>query len=243
MIDGYHFEEVLDPFYPGVVFTLDVPDIDRAQYFAEWVATNDLPDFTFILLPVNHTCCGGDPDHVSPKSMVADNDEATGLVIDAISKSANWEETVIFIFEDDPQDGGDSVYYHRSPLLVVSPHARRGHVNHVHHATGSIHATMERIIDVSPLTELDAFASPIYGCFTDTPDLTPYDYIARTYPLTVNADEVKPLPMTAAWNAMDFDEPDENVGLGRVLWKMYTGKEPPWPRYRLSRAGTDVDDD
>ncbi len=246
MNQEFIFDTVLQGGYPGVVFNLSVADVEKANYIADWLKTNELPTFTFISMPNNHTCCGGTPDHVSPRSMVADNDLGTGIVIDALSKNPAWHETVVFIFEDDPQDGGDSVAYHRSPLLVVSPWAKRGVVVHDHHATGSIHATLERMLDVTPLTELDALASPIYGCFTDTPNDGPYAKLDRLYPDTLNKDEKAKKwskGIQAAWDAMKFDGPDQNRGLGRLLWLMYKGSPAPWPNWLVGRAGDNVDAD
>lgn len=243
--DSFLMSQVMNLDWPGAVFNLTVRDEDKAKWFEEWIKSHDLPTFSFFVLPVNHTCCGGEPDHESPRSMVADNDVATGRIVEAISKSKQWETTVIFIFEDDPQDGGDSIAYHRSPLVVVSPWAKRGFVNHDHHATGSIHATMERVLDVTPLTELDGYASPIYGCFTNDADATVYQHAERLYPTTLNSQEIKKPKkhIKKAWDAMRFDAPDQNRGLGRLLWEMYKGTPAPWPDYRLTRAGRGVDED
>ena len=246
MNQEYLFENILQADYPGVVFNLGVKDEDRANFLVDWFKTHDLPTFMFILLPDNHTCCGGTPDHVSPRSMIADNDLATGIVIDALSKHPAWHETVAFIFEDDPQDGGDSVAYHRSPLIVVSPWVKHGTVVHDHHATGSIHATLERMLDVTPLTELDALASPIYGCFTDKPDDGPFTKLDRLYPDTLNKDEKGKIwskGIQDAWDTMKFDAPDQNRGLGRLLWLMYKGTPAPWPNWLVGHAGADVDAD
>lgn len=240
------FDEVAHPDFPGVMFNLGVHDEEKADFVVQWIAANPLPTFTFILLPNNHTCCGGTPDKPSPRSMVADNDVATGKVVEALSKSPDWHETVVFIFEDDPQDGGDSVAYHRSPLLVISPWVKRHTVLHTHHATGSIHATMERMLDITPLTELDGFASPIYGCFTDKADDGLYTHRDRLYPETLNKDEKGKKWTTKikqAWNEMKFDKPDQNRGLGRVLWQMYKGTPAPWPNWLMSRLGEEVDAD
>ena len=246
MNQEFIFGTVLQGEYPGIVFNLSVKDEEKANYIVEWLKSHDLPTFTFILLPNNHTCCGGTPDKPSPRSMVADNDLATGIVVEALSKNPAWHETVAFIFEDDPQDGGDSVAYHRSPLVVVSPWVKHGKVNHDHHATGSIHATLERILEMTPLTELDALASPIYGCFTDKADDGPFQHLDRLYPEITNEKEKGKKWSKAienAWKDMKFDAPDQNRGLGRLLWQMYKGTPAPWPNWHLSRAGDDVDAD
>ncbi len=246
MADAYSLTNVLQAEYPGVVFALGVEDVQKAKWFAQHIQGKDLPNFAVISVPANHTCCGGDPDHASPKSMVADNDEATGLIIEALSLHKDWTSTVVFIFEDDPQDGGDSVEYHRSPLLVVSPWVKRGTLNKTHHAIGGVHATMQRALDVSPLTELDALASPIYGCFADKPDTTPYQHAPRLYPTTANKDEKKKKwtkAMHKQWLRIGPKSFDDAPGLGRLLWEMYQGTPAPWPMTRYSPFEAEDDDD
>lgn len=246
MTDTWAKVNILQTKYPGMIFNLGVLDIDKATWFTDHIKAIDLPHFAVISVPNNHTCCGGDPNHLSPKSMVADNDEATGVVIEALTHHKDWKSTVVFILEDDPQDGGDSVAYHRSPMIVVSPWAQHGHVNHVHHAIGAMHATMEQILDVTPLTELDALAGPIYGCFATTPDPTPYSHIARIYPPTQNKDEVKKKwtkAMTRQWRDYGPNVIDGKPGLGRLLWHMYKGSPAPWPEQRFDPPGREDDDD
>ena len=237
MWDAYSLTQVLHQEYPGLVFSMSVPDIDKAKWFAQEIKGKDLPNFAVLSVPANHTCCGGDPQWPSPKSMVADNDEATGVIIEALSLHKDWTSTVVFIFEDDPQDGGDSVAYHRSPLIVVSPWAKRGHLNKTHHAIGAIHATMERALDITPLTELDALAAPIYGCFAGKPDTTAYQHVPRLYPNTLNKDEKNKKwtkKIAAQWAQIGPKTFDDAPGLGRLLWEMYTGKVAPWPLLRYS---------
>ncbi|MBM4342163.1 MAG: hypothetical protein FJ100_02165 [Deltaproteobacteria bacterium] len=246
MADAFSLTNILQSGYPGLVFALGVPDIDKATWFAEHIKGKDLPHFAVISVPANHTCCGGDPEHVSPKSMIADNDEATGVIIEALSLHKDWTSTVVFIFEDDPQDGGDSVEYHRSPLIVVSPWVKRGTLNKTHHAIGSIHATMRRALDVLPLTELDALASPIYGCFGDKPDATPYQHVPRLYPTTANKDEKKKKwtkAMHKQWLRIGPKSFDDAPGLGRLLWEMYKGTPAPWPWTRYSPFEAEDDDE
>ncbi len=246
MVDAFSLTKIMQLQWPGLAFNLTVLDIAKATWFQEHIKSIDLPNFMVMVLPVNHTCCGGDPAHLSPKSMVADNDEATGLVIEALTQHKDWGSTVVFVFEDDPQDGGDSVEYHRSPLLVISPWAKRGHLEHTHHATGAIHATMERILDVSPLTELDAMAAPVYGCFTNQADASGYQHIARLYPPTLNKDEPKKKwnkSLQRQWRDYGPHDIDGKPGLGRLLWQQYQGSPAPWPVQRYAPEGREDTDD
>lgn len=246
MIDAWTVANVMELDYPGLVFNMGVADIDKAKWYANHIKDIDLPSYSFLSVPNNHTCCGNQPDHASPKSMIADNDEATGVIVEALSKHKDWGSTVIFIFEDDPQDGGDSIEYHRSPLLVVSPWAKRGQLLQTHHAMGAIHATMERALGATPLTEFDALASPIYGCFQGTSNATPYQHLARIYPAVVNKDEPKKKwtkALQRQWQPVGEKAMDEHRGLGRLLWQMYKGTLAPWPEQRFSPDGVDLDDD
>ncbi len=246
MIDAWTVTNVMQGEYPGLVFNMGVKDKEKASWYAKHIQGIDLPSYTFLSVPNNHTCCGNDPNYPSPKSMIADNDEATGLIVEALTKHKDWPSTVIFIFEDDSQDGGDSVEYHRSPLVVVSPFAKRGHLLHTQHAIGAIHATMERALGVTPLTEFDALASPIYGCFQAKADASSYQHVPRLYPEVANKDEPKKKwnkSLERQWQPVGPKSMDEHRGIGRLLWHMYKGSPAPWPQQRYTPEGLDLDDD
>jgi YVTN family beta-propeller protein len=246
MTDAWSMANILHPDFPGLIYNMSIHDVDKAKWFAKHIQSEPLPNFAVLLIPNNHTCCGSDPESPSPKSQVADNDEATGLIIEALSKHEDWASTVVFILEDDPQDGGDSVEYHRSPLVVVSPWVQRGQLVHDHHATAALHATMERALGVTPLTELDALASPIYGCFADKPNLTPFQHVGRLYPETLNKQEGKKKgwkQLERQWRGIGAHSLDEAPGLGRLLWQQYRGHEAPWPRVQFGPGSKAVDDD
>ncbi len=213
--------------YPGVFYNTDIKDEVKAEYVVSQIeafdAEGEMPSFIYLLLPNDHTN-GTEPGALSPESMVSDNDYAVGLVVDAISKSQFWPSTVIFILEDDPQTGADHIDAHRSPAIVVSPWAKRNYVSSVLYSIPSIHRSIELILGMPPLTQYDAWATPMYDCFTATPDYTPYDVIPRQIPDTYNT--------LATYGAeessrMDFSGPDRNPGLGALLWRYRKGTEPP----------------
>jgi hypothetical protein len=113
------------------------PDTEKALWMTEHIQRDcGLRSFTYVVMPNDHTV-GLDPGARTPEDMIADNDQAIGIVADAVSHSTYWPSTVIFVIEDDPQDGGDHVDNHRSPLIVISPWARRG-VSSVHYSEASI---------------------------------------------------------------------------------------------------------
>jgi hypothetical protein len=169
----------------------------------------------------------------TPRAHVADNDLAVGRLVEAVSQSKFWPKTCIFIVEDDPQDGWDHVDGHRSVAFVLSPYTRRGKtISHFYNQTSVFH-TMERILGVGPLTQLDALAPVMDDCFAAQPDLTPY----RVRPVTVALDELNPpkdkLKGKAAYwaeksMALNFSKPDlaDEDDLNRILWFAAKGEEP-----------------
>lgn len=197
----------------GTIINYDVRDVEKAQYVADEIASGELADFTYLLLPNDHGQ-GVAPGVPTPQSMTADTDAAVGIVVDAISHSPFWESTVVIVLQDDPQGSDDHIDESRSPLLVVSPWVRRGYASHAHYSFSSVFATIERLLGVPPLGRPDASAAPMMDMFTDVPDLEPYEAIPREYPEEVgHVGE----PGIAATRCMDFRGPDRNPGLGIVV--------------------------
>lgn len=106
---------------------------------------------------------------------MADNDQGLGQIVDAVSHSSFWPTTAIFVEEDDTQGGPDHVEGHRGPLLVISPYAKHGgYVDSHRYTQDSVLRTIELMLDLPPMNQLDANAEPLSTAFTSTPDLTPY---------------------------------------------------------------------
>jgi YVTN family beta-propeller protein len=183
---------ILDPHYPS--FNLGIPDQYRADYyiagFNAQVAANAVPDFTIIWLPDDHTdgITTGEP---LPANFEADNDLALGRIIEAISHSAVWPSTAIFVEEDDAQNGVDHVDGHRQPVYVVSPYTVPpqapgvGQVIHTLYTQENINRTIENILGLHPLTQFDLVASPMFDVFQNTPDTTPFTHVAATTALNI----------------------------------------------------------
>ncbi len=221
--------------YPGTFFNNDVLDTAKARAFLDTALGSnlwghnpggdcDLPPFTYILLPNDHTQ-GGAQGRPTPISHYQDNDEATGLLIDAISHSTAWPETLVVVIEDDPAQGGDHVDNHRSLALLASPWVRRGGVSHVLYNTSALHRTIELILGVPPHNAVVAAGAPMYDAFTGTPDYTPFDYQPRLECATTNGGGMW-ADLTAG---MDLSQPDNAPGLDRLVWRMlHAGHEPPW---------------
>ena len=117
-----------DPRYPD--FNLNFPDQLRAdeflnefeQFVAKRTAGNDaMPQFILLRLPNDHTSATK-PGIATPAAAIADNDLALGRVVDAVSHSPYWQDTAIFVLEDDAQNGADHIDAHRS--IADSPYNR-----------------------------------------------------------------------------------------------------------------------
>ncbi len=130
------------------------------------------PNFSMLKLSSNHTN-GLSADYPTPQFYVAENDYAVGRLVEAVSNSPYWKDTAIFIVEDDAQDGPDHVDCHRAPALVISAYNRPGALVHEFHTTVSLIRTMEILLGMQPMNQLDATAAPI-DIFQDKPDLRPF---------------------------------------------------------------------
>ena len=216
-----------DTSYPGVFFDLNRPDVNKIQYVIDTITDPGfaVEPFSYIGLPNDHTY-GTTPGKLTPQSMVADNDEATGRFVDALSHSPLWATSLVIVIEDDPQDGGDHVEPHRSPCVVMSPWVKRGNVDSANRDVPSLYRTIEGVLGVGPMNQFDGHGAAMYEVFTTTPDYTPYTFIPRKVPVKMNAVDA---PMAGESSAIDFSKPDQ-APLGRILWKAThgTAAEPPW---------------
>jgi YVTN family beta-propeller protein len=237
------------PSYPG--WDLDITDGKRVDAwlteFRQFEANGALPQLNVIRLPNDHTA-GTRPGAPTPRAMVADNDIALGRIVETISNSEYWKDSVIIAVEDDAQSGPDHVDSHRSVLLVASPFAKRGFVDHTMYSTSSVLRTIELILGLEPMSQYDAAAAPLYNAFTGTPNLAAYQRLTPRVP----ADE-KNLPASfgaAASLAMDFSVEDRapELLLNDIIWRSIRGTSSPMPPPRRSAiirpsSGADDDDD
>ena len=184
--------------FPGFGFNLGVKDTDREafweQQFAADVRNGTFPALEVIYLPTDHTSLGAASlGNANPAAEVADNDLATGRIVQALSNSPYWSSTAVFLTEDDPQSGIDHVDVHRTIGLVASPFVRHGLQSTRHFDQAGMLRTMEQILGLPPMTEFDAVAQPMTDLFQSTP--VPDDHFAAQTPF------VQPLP-TATASAM-----------------------------------------
>ncbi|HEU0185936.1 MAG TPA: bifunctional YncE family protein/alkaline phosphatase family protein [Blastocatellia bacterium] len=195
-----------------------------------------MPNLTIMRFPNDHTE-GMRVGHPTPQFFVAENDYAIGKLVEAVSRSPYWRDTAIFILEDDSQDGPDHVDMHRSPAFVVSAYNRPGALIHEYHNTVSLIRTMEILLGLPPMNQLDAAAAPI-DVFRDEADLRPYQAVAPDVAL----DNLIVAPArdarTAYWmkrsqeqNLAKPDQADADT-LNRVIW--FSARGDSYPEHRIA---------
>jgi len=207
-------------------FDLDYPDQRRVdewlREFEQQKAMDTFPQFTYIALPNDHGK-GAGIGVLDPRNFVADNDLATGRIVEAISNSAFWKETVIFLTEDDPQSGADHVDSHRTVGAVIGPYVRRHYVSHTRFDMASMHRTMELILGLPPMSQFDQMAIPMRELFIDTdePDTTPYTALPANFPMqTIRANPNAELSARQNWSRPDR-VPD--AVLNKIVWEYLKG--------------------
>ena len=139
-------------------------------------APKELPQFILLYLPDDHTG-GTRPGKPTPQASVADNDLAVGRVVDAVSHSPYWDDTAIFVIEDDAQNGADHVDAHRSIALEISkysPRAEKPYVDHHFYTTVNMIHTMEALLGLPPMNLFDAHAPLMAPLFAGPERRPPY---------------------------------------------------------------------
>jgi YVTN family beta-propeller protein len=236
-----------------VGWDMDVPDVFRARQFInelkEFEKNGRFPNLVIICLPSDHTS-GTSAGAPTPAAQVADNDLAFGQIVEAISHSPFWKETCVFAIEDDPQAGWDHVSGYRTTAYVVSPYTKRGQVISTQYNHPSMLRTMELILGLPPMNQMDATATPMFDCFTEVADFTPYKALTNNIPL----DQMNPEPKKVS-NALlrrdaivsarlPLDKPDQcsEDQLNRILWRAMKGPEIPYPEWAVQMTEDDDDD-
>jgi len=184
----------------------------------------------------DHTAGTGN-GQTSPRGMVADNDYAVGQVVDAVSHSPYWKNTVICVLEDDAQSGFDHVDCHRSGAYVISPWIERGRVDSHFYNTDSMLRTMELILGLKPLSQYDAVAAPINVFSRSAQNSEPYDAILPSKTI------IGEVNRRTAYRSQDSDRliarfnensaPD--IELNDILWGSIKGTSTPRPVVRGAR--------
>jgi YVTN family beta-propeller protein len=253
IFESYPMVASLKPYLPTdyVGWGMEVPDQFRADFFIrelqEFEAKGEWPNLVFICLPNDHTS-GTGRGSPTPAAHVADNDLAFGRIVEAISHSKFWPETCIVAIEDDPQAGWDHVSGYRTTAYCISPYTKRGAVVNTQYNTTSLIRTIEQILGLPPMNQFDASATPMFDCFNEQPDFTPFSAVASNVAL----DQMNPAPqaindpvlrrdaeVSAKLNFREVDKAPEDV-LNRILWHAMKGTAAPYPEWAITK---DADDD
>jgi hypothetical protein len=232
-----------------VGWDLDVPDVFRAAQFVKalkkFEAADNLPNLTILWLPNDHTS-GTKTNSPTPRAQVADNDLAFGQIVEAVSHSKFWKDTCIFAIEDDPQNGWEHVSGYRTTAYVVSPYTRRGVTVSTQYNHTSLLRTMELMLGLPPMNQFDATATPMFDCFTNSPDFTAYDAVTNNVPLDEmnkppkKTDDAQLRKDAIASAKLPLDKPDqcnEDV-LNRILWRATMGAKP-YPEWAVKVVDAD----
>jgi len=237
-----------------VGWNMNVPDQFRADYFIrelkEYEKKGTFPDLILICLPDDHTS-GTSEGAPTPAATVADNDLAFGRIVEALSRSSFWKDTVVFGIEDDPQNGWDHVSGYRTTAYCLSPYTKRGQVISTPYNTVSILRTIEQILGLPPMNQFDAATDPMFECFQDKPDFTPFQTVPNNIPLDQMNPIVKKIKdktlrqdavVSAGLNFKRVDACPEDV-LNRILWRAMRGTGVPYPEWAVTILPDDDDDD
>jgi YVTN family beta-propeller protein len=218
---------LLCPTYIG--FPSTVSDQYRAdQFLNEFRAFEQngrFPSLSILLLPNDHTA-GTRPGMPTPRAATADGDLALGRIVEAISRSRFWKETLILVMEDDSQMGVDHVDGHRTVAYCASPYTRRGVVVSEPYTHASIVRTIGLVLGFPPLNRFDRSALPLRACFTSQPDLSPFSHRPTNIPLDqmnppASALRGEPRRLAEACDSLDWtdvDRADAEV-VARAVWR------------------------
>ena len=205
---------------------------------------DQLPELMVMALSLDHTE-GIRPGYPKPEAMVADNDLALGRIIEALSKSRFWKNTVIFVTEDDSQAGWDHVSAYRTTGFVISPYSRLQKTVSTNYNQTCIVRSIEQILGIPPMNIIDATALPMFDCFSDRPSA----YTYQAVPNKIRLNQINPGLTTLKGKSLyfakaslrpEFDHVDGGSDdlLNRILWYAAKGNKT----YPAKLTGKDDDD-
>lgn len=145
------------------------------------------------------------------------------------------DSSVIFVTEDDSQDGWDHVSAYRTTAFVISPYSRLYTIIHNNYNQTSIVRTIEQILGIPPMNALDTTATPMYDCFSSHLDTASYHFIPARIPLDEMNKPTTDLQGEASKMALHSDERQfdridgrDDDPLNRIIW-FVTMKNKPYP--------------
>jgi DNA-binding beta-propeller fold protein YncE len=245
-----------DHYCPGFMgYNNSYRDVDREAVwerdFDELLSAGNVPQFNSIRFGNDHTS-GAKIGLPIPEAAVADNDLAVGRFVEHLAKSPIWNECVVFILEDDAQNGADHVDAHRSTAYMAGGMVKRGFVSHTMYSTSGMLRTIELILGLKPMSQYDAAAVPMWQCFMTTAN--PKPFIAKAAQVDIDKKNVAVNRNSKRSQLFDFSHPDaiDDLVFGEIVWQTVRGlgSRMPAPRrgafVRLNtkrEVGEEDDDD
>jgi YVTN family beta-propeller protein len=238
------------PYYRG--WDLDFYDTAR---FALWkrdfdsmMAIGQVPQFNSIRFGNDHTE-GLRKGKLTPFAHVADNDHAVGMFIEYLSQTPLWKESVVFVVEDDAQNGPDHVDAHRTTAYVAGGMVKRHFVDHTMYSTTSLLRTIELILGLTPMSQYDAAATPMWNCFSNKADLTPFKSLLPNIDVTEKNVAVNEWQRQSETFNFAKEDAAPDLEFNIVLWHAVKGDKVQYPGPRraafvkLAKGKKDNDDD
>ena len=213
--------------------------------FDSLLAAHAVPQFNSLRLINDHTE-GLRKGRPTPYAHTADNDWAVGLFVEYLSKSSIWKESVVFIVEDDAQNGPDHVDAHRTTAYVAGGYVKRNFVDHNMYSTSSMLRTMELILGLPPMTQYDAAAESMWRCFTSTPDLTAFTSVPAKIDIAEKNVAVNEWQQRSEKFDLTKEDAVPDLEFNIVLWHGLKGNDVPFPgprRAAFLKMRTDKKDD
>jgi DNA-binding beta-propeller fold protein YncE len=230
-------------------YSLAYQDIKREKEweadFDSLLAINAVPQLSTIRLGNDHTS-GARLGAYSPFAAVGDNDLAVGKLVEHLSKSKIWKESVVFVLEDDAQNGPDHVDAHRSPAYIAGGFVKRGFVDHTMYSTSSMLRTIELILGIKPMSQYDAAATAMYRSFTKNANTSPF--VAALPSIDLEEKNVAVNKNSIRSGKLNLAQPDaiNDLEFGRIVWQTVRGLDSKMPAPKRSafvRLGKGDDDE
>jgi YVTN family beta-propeller protein len=227
----------LSPTYTG--WNLNVRDTTRyhqwQREFDSLAKVNAVPRFNSLRFGNDHTQ-GLRKGAATPFAQVADNDLAVGLFIEHLSKSPLWKESVVFIVEDDAQNGPDHVDAHRTTAYVAGGYVKRNYVDHSMYSTSSMLRTIELILGLPPMSQYDAAATPMFKSFANAPNLTPFSSLPSNINLNDKNSATNNSNTARLSEKIDLSKEDlvPDMLFSQIIWKAVKGEDSEMPAPRRS---------
>ncbi len=257
-------QPITDHFFRG--YDNHFPDFYRvdewAREFDQFEADGNMPNLEFVRVMHDHTGNFGTAiDGVNtPEIQTADNDYAVGRIVEKVAKSKRYSgNTLVFVVEDDSQDGPDHVDAHRSIAFVAGPYVKKDAVVSTKYTTVSMIATIVDILGIEHLGTYDALDRPMTDAFSkqarkwDFNSIVPDILRGTQLPLPVatakntlkknalSAFYAKPSHDASYWAArtegFDFSREDrvDAAKYNLIQWQGLLGESIPYPTVRDGR--------